>query len=435
MNSWSHATTVMKSQNGQITKMRLGAVLVLSLMLNLALAFAAVKLRQETAVAPAPRGARPTAVVSQVMTLPSTTAPSAVTCSTNEFCWRLIVSTNYEQYVANLRGVGCPEKTVRAIVLPDIKRHYAALSRQTETKLPFWTGGKKLQAIRRSQHAQEAALKRKQADLIWQLFGIEYHDRRFLTAEMDEQAVARYIIGPMTEEKFLRVISIAEKSQSLKYDFDERTDDLPTAAEKVEAKETLASGMRQLQAVLSPAEFEELEARLGAAELFADRIFKDNLFDVSGLNPHEARQVSLAWFESKASDLFDLKAYETDEERERHRVQFTNAAVQTLGPKRFAEYLRAQDDEFVGLVRLARENQLPRESAVQVYEMQQLAAQEVERIRNDESLEDAARNRSYEEIQAELQRTVSGILGAEAYKDYVEKYGGNWVTNVSKLKL
>src|ERR1700742_2319118 len=41
------------------------------------------------------------------------------------FTWEQITSTNYLEFVKNLRAIGCPEQTVRDIVTSEINRVYA----------------------------------------------------------------------------------------------------------------------------------------------------------------------------------------------------------------------------------------------------------------------------------------------------------------------
>src|SRR5262245_47286113 len=54
------------------------------------------------------------------------TAPPQVVYVTNRFHWSQVESADYRQYIENLRGVGCPEATIRDIILTDIMRLYAA---------------------------------------------------------------------------------------------------------------------------------------------------------------------------------------------------------------------------------------------------------------------------------------------------------------------
>ena len=49
--------------------------------------------------------------------------------------WQDIESTNYPGYVANLRGIGCPESTIRDIIVADINQMFAR-RRATEVVTP-----------------------------------------------------------------------------------------------------------------------------------------------------------------------------------------------------------------------------------------------------------------------------------------------------------
>src|SRR5437763_954439 len=44
---------------------------------------------------------------------------------TGRINWASIESTNYHTYILNLRGIGCPEETVRDIIITDISKLFA----------------------------------------------------------------------------------------------------------------------------------------------------------------------------------------------------------------------------------------------------------------------------------------------------------------------
>lgn len=46
------------------------------------------------------------------------------------FRWSQIESTNYPVYVANLRAIGCPEQTIRDIIVADVASLYASIREQ-----------------------------------------------------------------------------------------------------------------------------------------------------------------------------------------------------------------------------------------------------------------------------------------------------------------
>src|SRR5262245_59296578 len=60
---------------------------------------------------------------------------------TNEFNWRQLESEDYRTYIERLRAIGCPEQTIRDLIIADIDqmlapRLRAALPRREE--LQFW---------------------------------------------------------------------------------------------------------------------------------------------------------------------------------------------------------------------------------------------------------------------------------------------------------
>jgi hypothetical protein len=427
----------MKDQNAPKAVTRTRVILVISLVLNLALVFAALKLRQYPSFSllsyPVTVGAKTVAGPQSNDAL-----PAAVTYLTNQFRWRMIEFTNYEQFAANLRGIGCPEKTVRTIVRGDVNRHYDELFRQSKTNLPFWTGGRKWQAALTAQHARQAALEKERGVLLGRVLGIE--DYPFPSSpwvdELTELAVVRFLAGPMQEESFQKLVTIAGKNRILRCEFDERTKHLLTEADKAEAKNLGESMMREIQAQLSATQWEEFRARMGATALTGFLISKsDNFFESAGLTTSEYRQISAACrVFGYEHEFFDWEIDATDSEKEQRLSQFTNEVAQILGENRFADFQRALDLDFGELFRLAQSYQLSREAAVQVYEMRQLAAQEVERIRNDGAMDEAARDQNFAEMQADLQKAVSRILGTEAYLSYLTQ-GGEWITNLSQLNL
>lgn len=404
--------------------------LMLSLVVNCAFAAAAVKLFSKPAAPNAGPAKRVVTLAFETQRVAAADSPGSPVWTTNRFHWRQVESTNYEEYVANLRAIGCPEKTLRDIVVADVDRHYATRQREARADLPFWTGGRKLRTTRRAEAAQMKALEQELASLVQRLLGVEWSgDRREMRMDhFEEQALARFVLGPMEEEQFWRAVGLIEKGEALKRELSRRTDDILTDADEAEARESAASLKREFQAAVNPAQWEEVIARMGAAGLS-----RNDFLEAVDLAPAEARQIALAWFGTgDTSDYFGISRNQTADELELRERQFTNYVAQLLGEKHFAEFERAQDSEFRRLFELTQENSLPRETAVKVYEIRKLAAEEVEHTRGDASLDEAARQQKFDQMQGELPKAVSGALGAALYQEYL-KSNGSWITNVTKL--
>src|SRR6185436_834746 len=94
--------------------------------------------------------------------------------------WSYIESTNYQTYIGNLRAIGCPEETVRDIIITDISklfaRRRAALRAQTQP-YKFWQAGDALQNDYGSNPDLQRRLQeldREQRTLVKQLLGVDY---------------------------------------------------------------------------------------------------------------------------------------------------------------------------------------------------------------------------------------------------------------------
>jgi hypothetical protein len=61
--------------------------------------------------------------------------PSPSSVEPEPFRWSQLESADYRAYVKNLRGIGCPEPTIRAIVAADVHQLYDAKYEQLDQKL------------------------------------------------------------------------------------------------------------------------------------------------------------------------------------------------------------------------------------------------------------------------------------------------------------
>src|SRR2546427_564779 len=56
----------------------------------------------------------------RAVTAPGASAPG------QPFNWREVESADFRKYIANLRSIGCPEETIRDIIITDVNKLYAA---------------------------------------------------------------------------------------------------------------------------------------------------------------------------------------------------------------------------------------------------------------------------------------------------------------------
>ena len=70
-----------------------------------------------------------------------TPAPVVTVVSTNSFHWGQLETSDYREFIARLRAIGCPEQTIRDLVIADIDKLYAAKVqslRPMRKSLQYW---------------------------------------------------------------------------------------------------------------------------------------------------------------------------------------------------------------------------------------------------------------------------------------------------------
>src|SRR5688572_7701969 len=60
------------------------------------------------------------------------------------FDWRVVESEDYKKYISNLRSIGCPEETIRDIIIADVNKLFEQRKREvtgTTNRFEFWKTG------------------------------------------------------------------------------------------------------------------------------------------------------------------------------------------------------------------------------------------------------------------------------------------------------
>lgn len=408
--------------------MKLGPTFAISVCLNLALAGVAFHLARKSATIAAP--ASPSASMifqtSPVAGSEMSNSSGAVAYVTNRFDWRNVESEDWEQLVAGLRAIGCPEKTIRDILFARASRAFDKPDRPAGPALPFWTAGVKRQRAQREQSRLRDAEREKLRERLQRLIGFDADPREHeILGHLQDQALSRFFFGPMPEETFQRLVATVAHYDVLKDGVNSRAGGVLLAGDEDELKNLSTRLRQEMATLLTPTQAEEMNARCAIMQ-FGNKVE----FEATDLTPADLRQVALAYAKVRdpLADMFELWHSPSDNEQELVHA----AAREVLGATRYAQFERAADNDFRMLFNLGKELELPREAAVKVYDVRNLAQQELQRLRDDSSLSDAERNQRVEKMQTETQQAVLDALGAKACQDFLNR-GGVWVTNLNKL--
>ena len=244
----------------------------------------------------------------------------AITSRPAPFNWRQVESPDYKEYVANLRAIGCPEKTIKEIIIADVNDLFSARRAAiTQTnRFEYWRASAGQPTAEQHKRLQE--LFPQKAELLKDL-GIEVTDFSDLIVDSYRDSL---------ESKDLELDFLSEpKRQSLK-DLMLRMVQQQIAAEEGSgaAQDLEQQTQAAIKALLTPEEFRDYELRTSVPAVQLRSVLKE-------MDPTEQE------FNTIYDSWNAMNAHPPDSAEYREAQQSSEAALQTLlGPTRFDLYLK-----------------------------------------------------------------------------------------------
>lgn len=378
--------------------MGLRVLLAISLLINAALAYNFFK-------APPP-SALPVAEAAAPLATNITAGKTNVVVRRQFFHWSQIESDDYAKFIENLRAIGCPEPTIRDIIVADVDQLFAQ-RRATEivtTESQWWKSEPSIDVT-------EAALKKnieletERAALLTKLLGPNWNIEASQPTERGTVSLDGPVLGNLSPETKLRVQELALEANRRSAAVNFRDE-----GARAELAKIRRDHREQLARILNPEQLEEYLLRHSATA--------DNLrtvlqgFDAT---PDEFRAIF------RARDAIDneiaLNFSGSDPETVRRRAELErmrDAAVdQALGPNRAPMYRLTQDPLFREAQFMAEQSGAPPEKVLPLYRVQQEGARERERISRDQTLtadQRATAIREVEELEEAARQQILGII-------------------------
>lgn len=340
------------------------------------------------------------------------------------FDWSMIESEDYPTYIANLRAIGCPEKTVRDIILADIEKSYGA--RRGGILYPpddtFWRTRSQREPAKLERENQLRGLYQEKKELLKELLGI------------DLELVEPPFDGSVTPQELIASFLPAEKQKQFKAIFESfvarmsemrgRPGGILTAEDTEQLNQLSHQMESELARLLTPDEQEEFWLRVSATEL-----------GVVGFSGTERQYRTLAKLQKDFNfahrDLLESNDNSAGESVDHDKGQLDDRIRAFLGERGYADYQRSTDGEFHELFFFAEENNVPLQSAIKAYDLKKATDSEVGRIRADDTLSVEERNAALKEIRRQTERAFSRALGPAAYQAYLKSAGG-WIQNLNQ---
>lgn len=368
--------------------------------------------RPDAVITAPPEQSAPPRIAPQGKMMPARILPIPLPSEGRDFQWTQIETADFQQYMANLRSIGCPEETVRDLIVGEVNKLFAprftALASQMRG-FQYWKPGNKRGLAELRQQLE--AVQKEKRELLRALLGID-RDPNEKWANLTVDAVAelgRYSFLPAEKEQQVR--AIMDKYKEL--ETSRRSGDMIGSGDS--GKKLREQRHEELAQVLTPEELHELDLR-----------------DSNTADSVRSRFGSADLTEEEYRKLFALrKAYEdeqgaspdyTDPEKIRRRgearQQLNEAYKAALGEERYAEMQRQQDPSWRGLTSVGQQYNLPQSTIDQAYQYQQLASQQMGALLSDPNIASENRRAAMKQIQDELDRQLAGLMGADAYGQF-----------------
>jgi len=351
---------------------------------------------------------------------------------TNQFHWAQIESEDYKTYIARLRSIGCPEATIRDILIADLDKLLApevAAAQGRRRELKYWHSEEEemLNDIdpREAFRKQREIDKRKQ-DIIRELVNADLFRERMKASGQEDYYERRLSFLP--EERRTQVREALEKFDEAERKIQDKDGGemaALSAAERSKLRILRQQREDEIQALISPEEKKQYDVWLSpTANEVRHALYGMNASEQEFQTVHQARKTFEETWGSRDPDLLDAA---TRQRMEAARGDMEGQIEQELGPERYAEYKRGQDDDFHMLNALVTRFKLPREKAAEVYGYKMVANGYREQVVANTALSAEQKVAAMKDIAEETRKTVTATLGSKAFNQYVRSGQAQWI--------
>lgn len=336
--------------------------------------------------------------------------------TTAGFHWRQIESEDYAIYIANLRRIGCPEATVRDIVVADVRSGFDS-KRAAVHPAPtaeFWRRSYEAAPLAAAVTEQLIRLAREEQALLTHLLGGHWPLR------MNEDSPATSVSDGLRLDGALagkRDILLAwhRKADAQRAALLEGAAgrDL-TAAEQAQLSAVDAASQAELTRLLTPAEREEFELRNSVtATSLRDRLVGFSVSEDefrSLFRLEQSHQQSLA----RADEAQDPAAIDAE------LAAYAEARRKLLGDEREAWFRLAGDTTFQAIHEVGQQNSLPLEQISQAHALHRDTMNRIAELdARTELSQEQRQSFARQALQAHDQQ-MKALLGPTAFQAYAQ---------------
>jgi LysM repeat protein len=325
--------------------------------------------------------------------------------------WSHVESPDYATYIANLRSIGCPEQTIRDIIIADVNSLFAK-RRATEILTPqqeWWRSEPSPQVVKLAAEKYVALDKERRA-LLTRLLGPDWEGGDLAGLPRPTRpgiVLDGPILGTLATDTKESVANISADAQDRMQAYIQQMHDAGKEADPAELTRMRQETRNQLAAVLNPAQLEEYLLRYSqTANDIRAQLGKMKYFNAT---PDEFRALFRAddSFTQQIQALGNGNDAITVAQRNSLEQQRDNSLRLALGAARFQQYQKLQDPLYQQAMATAIQNGDPN-TADAIYGINLVAQNEQSVIQTNANLTDAQKAVALKQLEADQLAASTG---------------------------
>jgi LysM repeat protein len=327
------------------------------------------------------------------------------------FSWQEVESPDYPTYIANLRYIGCPEQTIRDIIIADVNALYTR-RRATELLTPEqqWWRSEPDTNVLQSAIEKARGLEDERRGLLARLLGPNWESGDMANLPRPSKPGVQLdgpILGALSAETKQAIQGISSRSEERLQAYLDAQRTSGKTADPVELAKLRQQTRDELARVLAPGQLEEYLLRYSqTANDLREQLGQLQYFNAT---PDEFRAVFRAI--DNVDQQIELLGDNTDsasiQARRSLEAQRENAIRTALGTRRYNEYHLLQDPMYRDAMATAIEAGTP-EAARTIYQINLAAASTQDAITNNSDL--SSDQKAIEMKQLELDQMKANAL-------------------------
>lgn len=357
---------------------------------------------------------------------------ATVVIRTNAFQWGQLESEDYRSFIARLRSIGCPEETIRDIIIADLDKLMAPRVQSADgphEPAKYWKPQRKeltrtVDSLEKK--ARKQAIDFEKREVIGELLGVDLAAER--VRALGESDIYEERLGFLSIDKRMRTRMAIEEANREEVALREASwleSDTLTPEERNRLREIQQKKENTLSTLLTPEELDQYNLWFSPSAYHT----RETLSNVEPTEDdflavyHLQREFDAKWDGAQPSELSPEQRakYETAQQ------DFETGVKNYLGPERFEKYIQARDPDFQQLQTASAQFALKPEVASDVYSFRQTLDEERAKVVGNPNFSSAQREQILSALSDETEKAVVEVMGPKAYRYYLRNGAGRWI--------